>query len=101
MSRKKQNQEEAPAGAPAWTTTFADMTTLLLCFFVLLFSFSTVDIQKFQSMIQSFQGSLGILESGTLIDLDNFSAETIENDLAASQMQEVEDFMRLEEILEE
>ena len=41
MARKK--TEEAPAGAPAWMATFSDLMNLLLCFFVLLFSMSTVD----------------------------------------------------------
>ncbi len=98
--RKQQNQEESPPGAPAWTTTFADMTTLLLCFFVLLFSFSTIDIQKFQAMIQSFQGGLGILDSGTLIEFNGSVIDTTDDDLSMGQMQETEDFIKLQEILE-
>ena len=46
MARKK--TEEAPAGAPAWMATFSDLMNLLLCFFVLLFSMSTVDAEKFE-----------------------------------------------------
>ncbi|HZJ76296.1 MAG TPA: flagellar motor protein MotB [Oscillospiraceae bacterium] len=103
MSRKRQvNQEEPQSGAPAWMTTFADMTTLLLCFFVLLFSFSTIDAQKFQSMIQSFQGSLGILDSGgTSIEIDDFITDTMEDEIAAAQKQETENFMKLQRVLEE
>ncbi|HZK57077.1 MAG TPA: OmpA family protein [Clostridia bacterium] len=102
MSRKKQpNQEGSQSGAPAWMTTFADMTTLLLCFFVLLFSFSTIDAQKFQAMIQSFQGSLGILDSGILIETDDFATDITDDNLSKIQMQEIEDFARLQGILEE
>lgn len=43
------------------------MVTLLLTFFVLLFSFSTLDLERFRAIMQSFQGSLGILESGMTI----------------------------------
>lgn len=40
-----------------WMITFADLMTLLLCFFVLLFSFSSLDNQKFQALTQSFQNT--------------------------------------------
>lgn len=100
MARRKSNQEEPQAGAPLWMTTYGDMVTLLLCFFVLLFSFSTVDAQKFQSMIQSFQGSLGILESGTSITSDQFITEAMKDNLTTGQLQELEDFRKLEEVLE-
>lgn len=103
MSRRKQsNQTESQSGAPAWMTTFADMTTLLLCFFVLLFSFSTIDVQKFQALIQSFQGSIGILDSaGVLIETDDFATDITDDNLSMRQMQEMEDFVKLQGILEE
>lgn len=37
-----------------WMTTYGDMVTLLLCFFVLLYSISTVDQQKYQNLVESF-----------------------------------------------
>lgn len=45
-------------------TTYSDMVTLLLVFFVLLFSFSVINVVKFQRFLASFQG-IGILERGT------------------------------------
>jgi len=45
-------------------TTYSDLMTLLLVFFVLLFSFSTMNLYKFRQFIASYQG-LGILDSGT------------------------------------
>lgn len=45
-------------------TTYSDMVTLLLVFFVLLFSFSVINVVKFQRFLASFQG-VGILERGT------------------------------------
>ncbi|MEH6472434.1 MAG: OmpA family protein [Halopseudomonas sp.] len=41
-----------------WITTFADLVTLLLVFFILLFSMSTVEIDKFQRVMQSIQANL-------------------------------------------
>ncbi|MCR5143997.1 MAG: flagellar motor protein MotB [Lachnospiraceae bacterium] len=62
MAKKK--QEEAPKGSPAWMATFSDLMNLLLCFFVLLFSMSTVDAEKFEMIISSFQSSFSILPAG-------------------------------------
>ncbi|AGB40637.1 flagellar motor protein [Halobacteroides halobius DSM 5150] len=50
-----------------WMTTYADMVTLLLAFFVLLYSFSSINAQKFKMMIEGLQGKLGVLEGGKTI----------------------------------
>lgn len=62
MAKKK--NEEAPKGSPAWMATFGDLMNLLLCFFVLLFSMSTVDAEKFEKVVASFQSAFSILPSG-------------------------------------
>lgn len=63
MARKKSNDE---GGGPNWLDTYADMVTLLLTFFVLLFSISSVDAQKWEILVKSFSGEEN-LESGTQI----------------------------------
>ena len=60
----KQKQEEAPKGSPAWMATFSDLMNLLLCFFVLLFSMSTVDAQKFEMVVNSMQAAFSINPAG-------------------------------------
>jgi chemotaxis protein MotB len=62
LARKKR---EAPssAGAP-WLNTFADLMNLLLCFFVLLFSMSTVDAQKFEEIAVSMANTFGVFDAG-------------------------------------
>ena len=62
MAKKK--EEEAPKGSPAWMATFSDLMNLLLCFFVLLFSMSSVDAAKFEMVISSLQSSFSILPAG-------------------------------------
>ncbi len=53
--------DDAPAGdGAAWMATFADMMTLLLCFFILLLSFATMDVQKFRDAMGSIQEALGV-----------------------------------------
>lgn len=59
MAKKK--QQEAKGGSPAWMATFSDLMNLLLCFFVLLFSMSTVDAEKFQMVVVSLQNRVSIL----------------------------------------
>ncbi len=66
MRRSKRNSE-GKKGSPEWMTTYGDMVTLLLCFFVLLFSFSSVDAQKFKAIMNSFRGSSGVLSGGETI----------------------------------
>ncbi|MBO8141045.1 MAG: OmpA family protein [Firmicutes bacterium] len=62
---------EGEQGSPAWMVTYSDMVTLLLCFFVLLFSFSEIDVQRFRSILAAFQGSVGVLEGGLRVVLDD------------------------------
>ncbi len=58
MPRKKEEQEE---GAPAWMVTYGDMVTLLLCFFVLLFSMSEIKKDKIAKTMRAFQAHFGVL----------------------------------------
>lgn len=51
-------------GKARWLTTYGDAMTLLLVFFVLLLSMSTINPQTFQIVISSFQGAVGVLEGG-------------------------------------
>lgn len=44
--------------------TFADLMNLLLCFFVMLFSMSSVNEEKFEKVIASFQSTFSILPGG-------------------------------------
>lgn len=62
MAKRK---EEPPKPAAAWMSTFSDLMNLLLCFFVLLFSMSTIDAQKFEQLAASFSDSFSIFSSGT------------------------------------
>jgi len=56
MSRKKRIKPEMRTDA--WIATFADTMTLLLTFFIVLYSFSTVDASKFKQIATSLQSQL-------------------------------------------
>jgi len=51
---------ECPPGSPLWMCTFADLMSLLLCFFVLLLSFSVMDSQKYKQVAGSMENAFGI-----------------------------------------
>ena len=95
MPRKK--EEEHKAGSPEWMATYGDMMTLLLCFFVLLFSFATLDVQKFKAIAVSMNGSLGVLDSGMTLSMEPL----INSFPADSPTEEVEEFQKLYEEMSE
>lgn len=59
-------KKEAPPkkGCPAWQGTFGDLMNLLLCFFVLLFSMSTLDAAKYEEVAASFSAAFGLFNGG-------------------------------------
>lgn len=112
----KRKPEEPKPGAPAWQCTFADLMNLLLCFFVLLFSMSTVDAQKFQMIAASFSETFSIFDAGAtaigdgvlisngvsqLNELDqyiNSTGKTAESEVDAN---EIDDYEKFTQLLEE
>jgi len=48
----------------AWLTTFNDLVTLLMVFFVLVFTMSSIDAVKIKDFKTSLQSGLGVLEAG-------------------------------------
>ena len=67
---KNKKPEEAPAGSPAWMATFSDLMNLLLCFFVLLFSMSSVDAAKYEMVAASLSAAFSIFtpSGATIVD---------------------------------
>ncbi len=49
-----------PPGLPAWLATFADLMSLLMCFFVLLLAFSEMDVLKFKQIAGSMKFAFGV-----------------------------------------
>ncbi len=56
--------DEPKKGAPAWQSTFADLMNLLLCFFVLLFAMSSIDEDKQEQIIASFNNMFSVFDGG-------------------------------------
>jgi chemotaxis protein MotB len=60
MAQDEPKKKKAPAGAPLWMCTFADMMSLLLCFFVLILTFATLDEVKFVKVSGSLKDAFGV-----------------------------------------
>lgn len=60
----KRKPEDPPAGLAPWMATFSDLMNLLLCFFVLLFSMSSISEEKFQEFVASMSSAFSILDGG-------------------------------------
>ncbi|MBT4211119.1 MAG: type VI secretion system protein TssL, partial [Porticoccaceae bacterium] len=83
-------QDSAPR-IPGWMASFADLMTLLLCFFVLLLSFSEMDVIKYKQVAGSMRHAFGVqseipasgIPLGTSIIAQEFSSgrpdPTVEN----------------------
>lgn len=107
----KRKPDEPPKGAPAWQSTFADLMNLLLCFFVMLFSMSTMDAQKFELLAASFNQTFSIFSAGAtaigdgllisngvsqLNELDNYinsTGKAAEGDMIPEDLQEAAEMM--------
>ena len=47
-------RKKRSGGGANWMDTYGDMVTLLLCFFVMLYSMSTLDQEKWIALVESF-----------------------------------------------
>lgn len=94
--KEKPEEEDDMPTAPAWMATFSDMMTLLMCFFILIMSFSTMEDQKFKLAMGSLKGAFGVI--GTQKKLapeqnwfspSTFSAYSIKESRALQQMEKM------------
>jgi chemotaxis protein MotB len=60
---RKKKPEDPPLGAPLWLATFADMATLMLTFFIMLLSFSSIQESKFNEAAASLTGAFGVMQN--------------------------------------
>lgn len=70
--RKKNiiNAEAESQGGSEWLTTFNDLVTLLMVFFVLLFSTSSIDVHKMEHFKELLRTGLGVLKEGKMTSVE-------------------------------
>tara|TARA_R110002110_G_scaffold257491_1_gene473502 strand:- start:34003 stop:35079 length:1077 start_codon:yes stop_codon:yes gene_type:complete len=108
----EEDSVDAPksAGIPAWVMTFADLMSLLMCFFVLLLSFSQMDLAKFKKVAGSMERAFGVqrdivayeIPKGTSIIAKEFSPgkpqPTMLNEVRQKTVEEMRSTLDFDEI---
>jgi chemotaxis protein MotB len=86
---EEEDEEEGcdcPEGMPAWVMTFADLVTLLMVFFILLFAMGSIEDEKWRLIKESLKSALGtdvLPEAGTRQGLDVMTMEVNEESINA------------------
>ncbi|MBX2879299.1 MAG: OmpA family protein [Granulosicoccus sp.] len=96
MSSEVEGDDDEEEGGAGWIMTFADLMSLLMCFFVLLLSFSEMDIQKYKQVAGSMKHAFGIqreiksdvIPKGTSMITDKFSPGKPDPDSLLQQMRQ-------------
>lgn len=99
MAAKEPEEDKMP-GAPFWMTTYGDMVTLLLTFFILMFAMSTVNEQKFLKAAASLAEALGVLEKSVSVIGEKSPAIGVTG-LAQEQMDVLETMAAINEIFQQ
>lgn len=91
MSKRKRRKENDFQGSPRWMTTFSDLMTLLLTFFILLFSFSNVNAQKFEDIANALQSILTGQGAITIFESDSTPGDAPMEEITPTSDEEAED----------
>ncbi len=86
-----ENTRKAVEGAPKWVVTFGDLMSLLLCFFVLLLSFSEMDRQKYKQVAGSMERAFGVQRKARVMEIPKgmkLIAKNFDQELIATRIKE-------------
>jgi len=101
MGLPAEEPKKIDPGAPKWVVTFGDLMSLLLCFFVLLLSFSEMDRQKYKQVAGSLEKAFGVqrkvrvmeIPKGMKIIARDFDQEIIETRIREDLGREIDDML--------
>ncbi|MEE2961540.1 MAG: flagellar motor protein MotB [Myxococcota bacterium] len=115
--KKKKNAEDQPkkekrptaasiddggskaAAGGGWITTFADLMSLLMCFFVMILSMSTISKEKFKAMLEGMTEGLNINRSTMVVQKVNNQVTKILKQKVQEQEQTSVDIEKLRKLL--
>lgn len=69
MAKRSYQNEDSDIDTNAWLATYGDMITLLMCFFVIFFSISEVNIALFEDLKNGFESDITNKETKSPISL--------------------------------
>jgi len=102
INRRRRKEDPATDKSNEWLLTYSDMVTLCLTFFVLLYSFSTIDTVKWKSIVNSLQGALGVMPGSvipnTLTEDGEYDENKIEQESLNQYLAYIEETKKLEKI---
>jgi chemotaxis protein MotB len=79
VRRQRRHSSGEGSNSPGWLTTFNDLVTLLMVFFVLLFTMSSIDSRKMQDFQYALQSGLGILKEGRMVNISVKTTQPVED----------------------
>lgn len=113
---RKNDEPEDEGSGYNWMDTYGDLVTLLLCFFVLLYSFSTLNQEKWKELVSAFSGTTGAaaiqafdinsvreepIKIDSMINFETRGNETQEGGSAEGDQQDQQDVEALKALLEQ
>jgi len=66
---QEDEEDESTPGAPLWMATFADLMSLLVCFFVLIISMSEIDVIRYKKVAGSMKDAFGVQQDIVTYDI--------------------------------
>ncbi|EQB35683.1 MULTISPECIES: flagellar motor protein MotS [Virgibacillus] len=103
--KRRQIRKSHKTGAPKWMVTYSDMVTLILVFFILLFSMSQIDLEKFEAISKSFRNDMIFDSYSSLVPLEhpsrNQETETLTKEIALPSMDDLEEKSSLDRLMQE
>lgn len=91
MGAQSEQEKKVDVGAPGWIVTFGDLMSLLLCFFVLLLSFSELDRQKYKQVAGSMEKAFGVQRRTKVMEVPKgmkMIAKDFDQELIATRIKE-------------
>ncbi|AOZ92773.1 flagellar motor protein MotB [Paenibacillus crassostreae] len=90
MSKKTRRHEEEEHADESWLLPYSDLMTLLLALFIVLYSMSAADAEKFEAMSDAFRAEFtsgtGILDHTSVIPKDNASSDQSAEEITSKKM---------------
>jgi len=87
-------QDDDEPSAPFWMTTFSDLVTLLLAFFVMIVAMSEVEVKKFKEALSYFQGRTGMLQGEMVLSTVGTQQRQSRHEVSAEQAERYEELLK-------
>jgi len=98
LSRRRRVETQKKDGSERWLVTYADMITLLLIFFIVMYTMSQVDAAKFESLASSLSQAMGA--GGMIMESPGPSFVSGASQSAAEELEERQEFKDIQNQLE-